>query len=606
VNKRSDLLKALGVFSFGALLTVGCAQPSTNDDPGTGGTGNPGTAGTTGVAGSNTGVAGSNTGVGGSNPQGVAGSNPQGAAGSNPQGAAGSTGKGGTTGVAGSNPQGAAGSNPQGVAGSNPQGAAGSNPQGAAGSTGTAGSGSAGSSGTAPPGYWTSGSWHGCAWTGIDNLNMNTTTMPMDFVSRPANSTDPYCIKGSVGPSYDAVALLGFNLAEPVTPTLSCAYKPVDTTADGPPEVTLTGTGIAISFAKKTGATLRIQIQGKDGGKAGDVGANNRWCYTITDAKGPVFAPFSGFNSKCWDPTLAGNKKYNGEKIDSVVFLVPGALAATPYDFCIGGFATGNDKSVAPPCPACEGGSLQGTIGGSGATDLDFQRVKVSAGGKSYIIQNNNWGNPSGTNQTISYKDNSFKITSPTGAGPGGGVPASFPSIYIGANGDTQNGNFSTSSDDNLPKQVSAIGSAQTKLTWTGGGGNYNATYDVWFSQNKPAGRYNDGISGFVMVWLYKPGQNQPIGSVARTASIAGKTWDVWVGKRGGSGSNSNAPVVSYVAQGGSVSTLSFDLKAFITDAASSGISSSWYLTDVFAGFEIWDGNGTTNLGVTEFTANVQ
>jgi len=74
------------------------------------------------------------------------------------------------------------------------------------------------------------------------------------------------------------------------------------------------------------------------------------------------------------------------------------------------------------------------------------------------------------------YHNNSFTISSATGAGPGGGVPASFPSIYIGANGDTQNGTFSTTSDDNLPKQVSAIQSAQTKFTYTKNGGNDNAT----------------------------------------------------------------------------------------------------------------------------------
>ncbi len=604
MNKRSDLLiTALGLFCLSGTLAIGCAQPSTDDPQGGGGsTGNPGNAGA-GPAGSS-GSAGT-TGAAGSNPTGVAGTT--GVAGSS---RGGSTGAAGTTGVAGSNPAGLAGST--GVAGSGrggstgvagTTGVAGSNPAGVAGTTGSAGTtGTAGSTGTAPPGYWTSGSWHGCSWTGIDNLNMGTTLpMPNDFTTRPANSTDPYCVKGTVGPSYDAVALLGFNLAEPVTPTLSCAYKTVDTAADGPPEVTLTNTGMAISFAKKTGATLRIQIQGKDGGKTGTTGENDRWCYTITDAAGPVFAPFNKFNTKCWDNT---GTYYTNAGIDSVVFLVPGALSPTAYDFCIGGFATGADKSAAPACPSCTA-DLQGTIGGSGATDLDFQRVKVSAGGKSYIIQNNNWGNPSGTNQSIMYKNNSFTISSATGGPPGGGAPASFPSIYIGANGDTQMGNFSTSSDDNLPKVVSSIGSIQTKFTYNRNSGNYNATYDVWFSANKPAGRYNDGISGFVMVWLYKPGNNQPIGSVKRTASIAGKTWDVWVGPRGGSGSNANAPVVSYVIQG-SVTSLSFNLKDFITDSASNGISSAWYLTDVFAGFEIWDGSGTSGLAVSEFTANVQ
>jgi hypothetical protein len=587
VNK---LLTALGVASFSALMAAGCAQPSTDGGEG-GSSGNPGSAGTSGGAGTTGSAGGPASGKGGSS-SGVAGTT----------GVAGSinNGKGGTTGAAGST--GVAGSNPAGVAGTT--GAAGS-ATGKGGSTGAAGTtGSAGSTGNAPAGYWTSGNWHGCAWTGIDNRNMGTTpVMPSDFTTK--TDTGPYCVKGTVGadPMYETVALLGFNLAEPVTPSLSCAYKPVDTTADGPPEVTLTGAGLAISFSKKTASVLRVQIQGKDGGKDGDTGANDRWCYTITDASGPIFAPFNKFNTKCWDNT---GTAYANQPIDSVVFLVPGNTAAMPYDFCIGGFATGSDASAAPPCPSCGTSDLSGTIGGSGSTDLDFQRVKVKGDdGKSYIIQNNNWGNPSGTNQTISYHNNSFTITSPTGAGSGGGVPASFPSIYIGANGDTQSGTFSTSSDDSLPKQVSTIQSIMTDFSYSSASGNYNATYDVWFSSSKPAGRYDDGISGFVMVWLYKPSQNQPIGSKMRTATIGGKTFDVWVGPRGGSKSNSNAPVVSYVAQS-TTTSFSFDLKAFITDAATNGIQSSWYLTDVFAGFEIWDGSGTNNLSATKFHAVVK
>ena len=37
------------------------------------------------------------------------------------------------------------------------------------------------------------------------------------------------------------------------------------------------------------------------------------------------------------------------------------------------------------------------------------------------------------------------------------------------------------------------------------------------------------------------------------------------------------------------------------TAAASYGIQSSWYLTDVFGGFEIWNGGSGGNLSVDEF-----
>ncbi len=115
------------------------------------------------------------------------------------------------------------------------------------------------------------------------------------------------------------------------------------------------------------------------------------------------------------------------------------------------GLAYGTSVADAPDGTAV-GGDLTGTVGGTGTMDLDFARAKVSVDSHDYIIQNNNWGNPTGTDLVLSYKNNSFKITS--GSGTGGDAPASFPSIYIGANGNTSNG-MSTSTNDNLPLQIS-------------------------------------------------------------------------------------------------------------------------------------------------------
>ncbi len=465
---------------------------------------------------------------------------------------------------------------------------------GGATSTSTTGTGTTGSTGDTPPGWWTYDplSWHGCSWTGIDSLAGSTTTItPQDFLTLPAG--DSYCVAGTVHPDYEAVSLLGFNLNEDPADA-SCAYNPATASEMGPPGVTLGGSGIAINFTKSIASVLRVQIQGP----AGATDENDRWCAAITDVQGPVFVPYSEFNTHCWDGS--GNA-YNNEPVSAVVFLVPGAENATQYDYCIHGFATGDSADDAPEGGG-GGGSLEGDIGGAGSEDLDYQRVKVKVDGKSYIIQNNNWGNPGGTNQTIHYKDNSFTITQETGGEPGGGAPASFPSIFIGANGDTQNGQFDTRADDNLPKVVSTISSIPTKFAVNRTSGEYNATYDVWFAASAPApGSYDDGISGFVMVWLYDPPSHQPIGSVQRTASIAGHTFDVWVGPRGG---GSSAPVVSYVSQT-TLQSMDFDLLDFIKDAEQSGISSSWYLTDVFGGFEIWNGSGTNGLAVTEFSVAV-
>jgi hypothetical protein len=125
------------------------------------------------------------------------------------------------------------------------------------------------------------------------------------------------------------------------------------------------------------------------------------------------------------------------------------------------------------------------------------------------------------------------------------------------------------------------------------------------------------------MVWLYQPSGRQPIGKKVRTGvTIPGTTvkWDVWVGPRGTMSmgtDDGNRPVVSYVAQQ-KLMTLSFDLKSFMSDAVTNGaadqsaggtsqaFSSSWYLTDVFAGFEIWTGSNATNLKSTGFSFALQ
>jgi hypothetical protein len=223
-------------------------------------------------------------------------------------------------------------------------------------------------------------------------------------------------------------------------------------------------------------------------------------------------------------------------------------------------------------------------------------------------------GAPSSTYQSVSYTGNSFTVDTMNGSGSS--APASFPSIYIGANGQIANGSFSTWTDSGLPKQISSISSAQSTFKWGGKtSGDFNAEYDIWFSKTLPtAGSYNDAISGLIQVWLYKPSSRQPIGSVVRQATIGGQPYDVWAGPRGSASVGTDPagrPVISYVAKS-TVTNFSANLKAFFDDAVSkadsaNGItqtfSNSWYLTDVFAGFEIWsDGAGLT---CSEFTAAI-
>lgn len=513
-------------------------------------------------------------------------------------------------------------------------------------STGTATGGSTSSStggttssGDAPKGYYYTADWgvskvdwHGCAWTGIDTVSDTTTSItPQDFTSVARGG--PYQVTGKVNKAYEAVALLGFNISEAIgSDPNQCKYDSSKATADGPPgmnmaTITATTKGLAINWTAKTKpGQFRVQLQEAD--CASNLG--HCYCATIADATGPSFVPWTDFYAYCWnhpervDTTNPAAVQYAGSDIDAIVFSVPGnGTADTAFDFTVVGFAPGEDEKAAPGgVIGC--GEQTGTLGNGGPSeDASMQRMAVTDSNcKKYVAFNNNWGQPTSTSQIIDFVGNSFTVKSSQAAVSGQGVPGSFPSLYIGANGDLGGGTFNTWSDSGLPKKISAIGSAPTSFTWSGGtsGGDYNATYDVWFSANSPtAGSYNDAISGFLMVWLYKPSSRSPIGSVRRQANVAGKDWDVWVGPRGVKSDgtdDANRPVVSYVAKS-TLQSLTFDLKDFMNDAVTNGdkdktagqtsqaFIADWYLTDVFAGFEIWSGSAATNLKET-FTCEIK
>ena len=542
-----------------------------------------------------------------------------------------------TTGTAGTTGSGT------GTAGTTGSGTAGTSGSGTAGTTGSTGTGGTASITGDPPGYYktadwsvTSVDWHGCVWTGKDSTvsGSTTTITPQDFTGA-AKEGGPYEVSGTVYNDYNAVALLGFNLNEATTgSSTQCKYNAAAATQAGPPVGTIpsSATGIAVNWsAKKAPPTsFRIQVQGTDGA----TNAMHVWCATITDAQGPSFIPFTSFYQQCWNvgTTMSPGAQFTPgtNAIDAVAFLVPGTVGMTaPFDFTIVGFAPGTSKADAPGgAQAC--GTASGTIGSSTAsTAAAFQRAAVTGTDcHEYIVQNNNWGNPTGSTQIINYSGTGFTVQSSSGNtnnnnGQPQGAPASFPSTYVGANGNIANGTYNTWSDSGLPKQISVMQSVTTSFAWSGqSGGDFNATYDVWFAKSPPtAGSYDDAVSGFLMVWLYQPSGRQPIGKKVRTtATIAGHTWNVWVGPRGtAAGDGTNRPVVSYVATDSPVASLTgFNLRDFMNDAVTNGASdmsaggtsqafaSSWYLTDVFAGFEIWTGSSATNLKSTGFSCVVK
>lgn len=252
-------------------------------------------------------------------------------------------------------------------------------------------------------------------------------------------------------------------------------------------------------------------------------------------------------------------------------------------------------------------GCTPGKLPTSGTLQGRYGTLTTTVAGQEYFLQVNEWN--SSAPQTMAYGgDFFFKMTTQVASVPTTGGPVGFPSVFIGANADH------VTSGSNLPKQVSALTTVPTTWNWKDAGtmanttaNSFNATYDVWFSTNPQGEPSAFGPSGgYLMVWLYDPPDAQPIGRILyRAVTIPGVpgTWDVWIGPNG------TRPCVSYVRTQPTPS-MSFDLNLFIKDAVSNRmdagqptIQASWYLTNIFIGFEIW--RGGVGLETTDFCAIV-
>jgi hypothetical protein len=295
----------------------------------------------------------------------------------------------------------------------------------------------------------------------------------------------------------------------------------------------------------------------------------------------------------------------NGTPVDLQIQVSAGSTTSTvgAYNVCLTSIQPMGSGSTGT------GGSSGGTMScsqpsGSGTISDQYGTAHVMCP-KDYLVQNNDWG-VSSASQTIQYGPGAkFKVTAQGGTGANG-APASYPDIFTGAYAGK------STAGSGLPLAVSSIGATGIQTNWsytdTGVTGSYNAAFDVWFSTGSGGDPNSSSPSGgYLMVWYYKPSDNQPIGATIPngTVTINGKQFNIWYGTNSGSGK----PVVSYVAQQ-KINSWTFPLGAFIQDAATrtcSGttkcINPSWYLTTVFAGFEIW--NGGVNLATTDFGVTV-
>jgi cellulose 1,4-beta-cellobiosidase len=149
---------------------------------------------------------------------------------------------------------------------------------------------------------------------------------------------------------------------------------------------------------------------------------------------------------------------------------------------------------------------------------------------------------------------------------------------------------------------VSALTPGKVTTSWSttqpGGSANaYDVAYDIWFNQTPTTSGQPNGTE--LMVWLNHNGSVQPFGSeVASNVSIGGHTYNIWYGTQ------SSWDTVTYDMTTANTSVSGLDVGTLTQDAVSRGYTnSSWYLIDVEAGFELWQGGA--GLATNSYSVNI-
>ncbi|MFE9057661.1 GH12 family glycosyl hydrolase domain-containing protein [Streptomyces mutabilis] len=205
-----------------------------------------------------------------------------------------------------------------------------------------------------------------------------------------------------------------------------------------------------------------------------------------------------------------------------------------------------------------------------------------------YVVQNNRWG--TSATQCVTATDTGFRVSQADGSVPTDGAPKSYPSVFNGCHYTT------CSPGTELPARLDTVSEAPSSISYGYvGDAVYNASYDIWLD---PTPR-TDGVNRTeIMIWFNRVGPIQPIGSRVGTASVGGRSWEVWTGSNGAN------DVLSFVAPS-AITDWSFDVMDFVRATVARGLAEDdWYLTSVQAGFEPWQ-NGT-GLTVKSFSSTVE
>jgi cellulose 1,4-beta-cellobiosidase len=242
---------------------------------------------------------------------------------------------------------------------------------------------------------------------------------------------------------------------------------------------------------------------------------------------------------------------------------------------------------------ACLMGMVWPPVGSPAAATTLCHAQALPAAGGSYTVQNNEWG--SGAAECITTGGAAaFTVANSAIHNATNGAPGGYPSVYKGCHWGA------CTSGSGLPVQVAKLRRGLVTTSWStrqpGGSGAYDVAYDIWFNQATAANGQPAGAE--LMIWLNHHGSVQPFGSeVARKVTLGGHRYNVWFGKQGWN-------TISYTMTSPATSVRNLDIRPVVWDAARRGyLQKSWYLVDVEAGFELWQGG--TGLATTFFSVSV-
>jgi hypothetical protein len=240
--------------------------------------------------------------------------------------------------------------------------------------------------------------------------------------------------------------------------------------------------------------------------------------------------------------------------------------------------------------------AFTGSPGAQAATSTLCQEQTASVAGGTYIVQNNEWN--SSASECVSTDGNAdFTVANSSIANSTSGAPGTYPSIYQGCHwGACSSGGLTAT-----PVEVSSLTPGKVTTSWSttqpGGSNAYDVAYDIWFNQTPTTTGQPNGTE--IMVWLNHNGSVQPFGSVvASNVSLGGHTYNIWYGTQ------SSWDTVTYDMTSPTTSVSDLDVGTLAQDSVSRGYTkSTWYLIDVEAGFELWQGGA--GLATNSFSVNV-